>query len=1261
MGILLCWVLPSVSVFGQSPASTQKTRRVLYNLDGDSCMTLKAGRTGPGPMTEADMRNIVAELVQPGSQVDTLLVCVNAQVMYYPSRAGTMRGALSTQEERAKWPAHERQRQANMQAFFDAGIDPYAVIIGEARRRGMEALLSFRMNDAHGNDFLRTAFWRDHPEFRLENGALNFAHAEVRDYVFGLIEEAVRRYDCDGLELDFQRFPTYFKDGSTEENSAKMTALVERVRGLLEEEGRKRGRPLVLGARVPSNYGQGRPTLEQALASARACDIAAWARGGRLDFLVVSEWLFAAETLDVKTWRAGLPSIPIYAGIQPEFQPSTSERRREFGLGAEGYRRLARERWADGAQGIYLFNFFTSREWADPTEPPFEVLAEIGDLKTLGPAPQVINLTSPLMRQVFQRQTKEEGAIRVAGELPSALAEEASLEARLIGQGPPGPWRALAKVSADQKALHAEISAPAGWHRLELRLRGSSSILAESSVEQVGVGEVFVIAGQSNSANHGEEKLRPESGMVTSMAENAWQEAKDPQPGATGSEGSFIPPFADALAKRLGVPIGIVATGVGATSVREWLPRGASFPMPPTLLGNVEQVGQEWRSKGGLFSQFTRRIQPLGRRGFRAVLWHQGESDANQADVSRTLPGQLYRQYLEQLIRASRREVGWDFPWFVAQASYHSPGDPGSPDIREAQAALWRDGLALEGPDSDALQGQFRDNAGQGVHFSGKGQREHGLRWADKVATWLEKELARPKVVGPTPRLKLPEMEEFTVEGRPAFVFLPAADKRSTPQPWIFYAPTLSGYPDGAERWMHEQFLAAGVAVAGVDVGEAYGSPKAFVAFDGLHRQLERRGFAAKPCLSGRSRGGLWVSSWALAHPERVAGLVGIYPVFDWRTYPGLEKAAAAYDLSPAELEARAAELNPVARLGELAKARIPVALIHGDVDAVVPLKENSAEFLRQYREAGAESLIQLEVLKGQGHSFFEGFFQSQSLVDFAIARAKAGANPFPVPDHEVAHYSAYKVNEAIHVDGKLDEAAWQAAPRSPRFVDIITGERTIHDTQAMVVWDATNLYVAYRVEEPLVRAKYTQRNDPIYSDNDVEFFIAGRDAYYEFEINAHNTPYEAFFIWEDAYEKGGFAREAEFAREKLKPFNGVGFTTHPRGARLGSFTWAFPGKQHAVSIDGTLNQDDDRDRGWTVELAFPWKGLEWLAAVDGRTLPPREGDVWRMDFSRFNTYKEASPAKDSGGWVWTRHGVWDSHIPELFVKVIFREAALPR
>ncbi len=274
--------------------------------------------------------------------------------------------------------------------------------------------------------------------------------------------------------------------------------------------------------------------------------------------------------------------------------------------------------------------------------------------------------------------------------------------------------------------------------------------------------------------------------------------------------------------------------------------------------------------------------------------------------------------------------------------------------------------------------------------------------------------------------------------------------------------------------------------------------------------------------------------------------------------------------------------------------------------------------------------------------------------------KATGQRSKFPCPENEVAHYTAYRVSEPITIDGHLKEPFWTNAPWSPRFHDILTAGRSIHDTRACVAWDELNLYVAYRVEEPFVHAKFTNHNDPIYYDNDVEFFIAGRDAYYEFEINAFNTVYEVFFIWNDAYESGGFANAPEFERKKLAGFNGVGFTTHPRGGRLGNFHWSFPGMKTAVAIDGTVNKDDDRDRGWTVELAFPWKGLEWLARADNRALPPQEGDVWRMDFSRFNSYKEAPPAKDSGGWVWSKHGVWDSHIPECFPFITFSTNKAP-
>ena len=79
----------------------------------------------------------------------------------------------------------------------------------------------------------------------------------------------------------------------------------------------------------------------------------------------------------------------------------------------------------------------------------------------------------------------------------------------------------------------------------------------------------------------------------------------------------------------------------------------------------------------------------------------------------------------------------------MAQASYHVPGDESDPNIRAAQAALWKKGIALEGPDTDQLKGKLRGRDGQGVHFSGPGLHAHANAWVEKVTPWLE-EKAKP-------------------------------------------------------------------------------------------------------------------------------------------------------------------------------------------------------------------------------------------------------------------------------------------------------------------------------------------------------------------------------------------------------------------------------------------------------------------------------------------------------------------------------------
>ena len=120
-----------------------------------------------------------------------------------------------------------------------------------------------------------------------------------------------------------------------------------------------------------------------------------------------------------------------------------------------------------------------------------------------------------------------------------------------------------------------------------------------------------------------------------------------PQGGCDGSDGgSFIPAFGDAMVRRYHVPIGVASTGQGATSVRQWLPQGARVRQEPTT-GGMKPVGPgEWESNGVLFDRLLLRCALLGTKGFRAVLWHQGESDAGQAragyPADRQITGELY-------------------------------------------------------------------------------------------------------------------------------------------------------------------------------------------------------------------------------------------------------------------------------------------------------------------------------------------------------------------------------------------------------------------------------------------------------------------------------------------------------------------------------------------------------------------------------------------------------------------------------------------
>jgi hypothetical protein len=343
--------------------------------------------------------------------------------------------------------------------------------------------------------------------------------------------------------------------------------------------------------------------------------------------------------------------------------------------------------------------------------------AKLGEITGVKPAlASDLILDTPRDYQVFQRRTKLQGNMTIRGRMPMAYDR---LEMRTLGKSLqgllPDQWREI-PLAEKKRLFEASIPMPAGgWYKLEVRAIKDGKVVGQTVVDHVGVGEVFIGAGQSNSTNSGKERTQQKSGMVSSFNGNTWQLADDPQLGIQDNSigGSCWPAFGDAMFEAYQVPIGIASTGHAGASVNQWAP---------------ESEVCRWTST---------RMRQLGPYGFRAVLWHQGESDVGMTTDD-------YVRKMTALIRETQKVSGWEVPWFVAQVSYQNPNKTSSPNPRAAQKKLWDMGIAFEGPDTDTLTGDNRDNSGKGgMHFSPKGLRAHGQLWARKVTLYMDKELAK--------------------------------------------------------------------------------------------------------------------------------------------------------------------------------------------------------------------------------------------------------------------------------------------------------------------------------------------------------------------------------------------------------------------------------------------------------------------------------------------------------------------------------------
>ena len=314
-----------------------------------------------------------------------------------------------------------------------------------------------------------------------------------------------------------------------------------------------------------------------------------------------------------------------------------------------------------------------------------------------------LRIESPNERSVIQRTEWNMGRLLVR-----CSANGESVEVKVVE-------RTSLKTAKDWTALDAEnnsftktLELAAGWYQLEFQVKQGGKIVKTATLQHVGIGDVFVTLGQSNSANYGQPRQAAKSDCVSScdFRTGLWRHSDDPQPGATGSGGSPWPILGDLLVQKAGVPIGFVCLGVGSTGVGQWAP-----PQPPPQ---------------GCYVRLKTALQLVGPRGCRAVLWHQGETDS----ILGTSAG-AYAATLGRIITQSREDAGWVMPWGVALASYH-PAAQATVERQQAVIAGQKQVIqsqpgVFQGPETDSnhTKGFLADT----VHFNADGLTAHAQGW----------------------------------------------------------------------------------------------------------------------------------------------------------------------------------------------------------------------------------------------------------------------------------------------------------------------------------------------------------------------------------------------------------------------------------------------------------------------------------------------------------------------------------------------------
>jgi pimeloyl-ACP methyl ester carboxylesterase len=231
------------------------------------------------------------------------------------------------------------------------------------------------------------------------------------------------------------------------------------------------------------------------------------------------------------------------------------------------------------------------------------------------------------------------------------------------------------------------------------------------------------------------------------------------------------------------------------------------------------------------------------------------------------------------------------------------------------------------------------------------------------------------------------EPVEFLVGSSKCFVL--DANSSNQSKPWVWYAPTLPAHPDPSHSWYIDKLLEKGISFAGCDQGEVRGSPKSVDRFTKFYKEIVDRGYSKQPVLFGQSRGGLMMLSWAVKNPTKVKAFAGIYPVFNLRSWPmtrSLSFTLADFEMDQVTFLKTVDLHNPIDQLEGLAQAKVPLFMVHGDSDRIVPLEENTEIVINRYTKLGGESKV--KVVLGKGHQVDNEFFKSKELIEFIIQQS---------------------------------------------------------------------------------------------------------------------------------------------------------------------------------------------------------------------------------------------------------------------------------